>query len=86
MGVGLQVNMDKTKYMTVATTQGDVSVPGLSSLQQVDDFKYLGSIMASSQAVIAIWKSDEENLVLNGVATASQGRHISFNLSFDPAV
>jgi len=52
--VGLQGNMDKTKYMTVATTQGDVSVPGLGSLQQVDDFKYLGSMMASSQAVIEI--------------------------------
>jgi len=26
IGVELQVKMDKTKYMTVATTQGDVSV------------------------------------------------------------
>jgi len=52
--VGIQVNMDKTNYMTVATSQGDVSVPGLGSLQQVDDFKYLGSMMGSSQADIAI--------------------------------
>jgi len=52
-GVGLQVNMDKTKYMTFATMQGDVGVPGLGSLQQVDDLKYLGSNMASSQADIA---------------------------------
>jgi len=51
---GPQVNMDKTKYMTVATMQSDVSVPGLGSLQQIDDFKNLGSIMASSQAHIAI--------------------------------
>jgi len=53
-GVGLQVNMDKTKYMTVVALQGDVSLLGLDSLQQVDDFKYLGSMMASSQADIAI--------------------------------
>jgi len=53
-GVGLQMNMDKTKYIIVATTQGDVSVPGLGSLQQVDDFKYLGSMMISSQADIVV--------------------------------
>jgi len=47
--VVLEVKMDKTKYMymTVETTQVDVSVPGLSYLEQVDDFKYLGSMMAS---------------------------------------
>jgi len=68
--------MDKTKYMTVATTQGDVSVPRLGSLQKVYDSKYLGSMMVSSHA----------DLVLNRVAAVSQGLHISLNLSLDPAV
>jgi len=35
----VQMNMDKTKYMTVATTQCDFSVPSLGYLHQVDDFK-----------------------------------------------
>jgi len=54
-GVRLQVNMDKTTYMTVATTQF-VRSQAFGSLQQVDDFKYLESMMAASQADIVIYR------------------------------
>jgi len=40
--------------MAVVTTPGDVSIAGLGSFQHVHYFKYLGSMIASSQAKIAI--------------------------------
>jgi hypothetical protein len=47
--VGLQVNINKTKFMATPALQNDIVLPN-NTIQQVDDFKYLGSMMSSSLA------------------------------------
>ena len=48
--VGLKINVDKTKLMTPLSTQNDIVLPDGSIIRQVDEFKYLGSMMSTSHA------------------------------------
>jgi len=79
-GVGLAPSKHgQDKVHDSGQLASDVNVPGLGSLY---DFKYLGFMMASTQADIAIRRGPiwiflgiilepEGNLALNGVAAAS---------------
>ena len=55
--VGLHVNMDKTKFMSVPPTKNDIILPDNTVLQQVDEFRYLGSMMSSAQTDLKVRKS-----------------------------
>ena len=72
VGIGLNVNVHKTKYMCYNQT-GDISTPDGTPLKLVDKFNYLGSSVSSTEKDIdtrltkawtaidrlsIIWKSD----------------------------
>jgi len=46
--VGLKINMNKTKLMAYPPLSHDVALSDGPTLQQVEDFKYLGSMMSTS--------------------------------------
>jgi len=46
--IGLHVNIDKTKVMAIPTLNKNISLPNNTQVQEVNDFKYLGSMMSSS--------------------------------------
>ena len=46
--VGLSINMDKTKFIFIPEAAQDLTHPSGEILQQVKDFKYLGSMMSCS--------------------------------------
>jgi hypothetical protein len=46
--VGLQLNTDKTKFMAFPAEVQELKLPDGTIIQQVEEFKYLGSMMSSS--------------------------------------
>ena len=44
--VGLKINFCKTKFMSNYPTQNEIQLADGSSIKQVDEFKYLGSLVS----------------------------------------
>ena len=65
LSVGLKINIDKTKFLAVPATVDKIILDNTQEIEQVDDFKYLGSYVNSpvkdlsvrrAQAWCSFWK------------------------------